>query len=239
VGLSSAALLSLDQWNLEFLSVYASFISLDSASAMAIIVNVLMILIMASYGYMLTANIFVGKAIGEGNGNKAIRYAKILALFTFIQAAIVAILLVIFRSKVASTFTDIASVASIVEENLQWVALLAVVHCMAIVLGGIMRGLGKSTSATLFVFIAFYMIGQPCGAIYTFVLGFDIAGLIFGFLTGSCSLGLLVYMNLTCFSDWNQIALEIRSTMLKDRRSQVPLQDDEDFENEGSNAFDE
>lgn len=83
VGLSSAALLALDQWNLEFLSVFASFVSLDAASAMSIIVNVLMILIMASYGYMLTANIFVGKAIGEGDAAKALKYAKVTVVFTF------------------------------------------------------------------------------------------------------------------------------------------------------------
>lgn len=82
-------------------------------------------------------------------------------------------------------------------------ALLGVVHCIAIVLGGVMRGLGKSSMATLLVFLSFYLIGQPLGMVYTFVLDMGVTGLIFGFLTGSTTLTFFFYLNLTCFSDWN------------------------------------
>jgi MATE family multidrug resistance protein len=95
-------------------------------------------------------------------------------------------------------------------------ALFLIIHALGMSIGGGLRGMGKQSIATRMVFAGFYLIGNPISIILCFYAGLGMVGITFGFILGSSSMGILFYITTTCFSDWEQISVEVRKKHLVD-----------------------
>lgn len=54
-------------------------------------------------------------------------------------------------------------------------------------------------------------------------------GITFGFIAGSLSMGILVYLSISCFSNWEEISVQIRKHHLVDGAAQNEVIDSEDL----------
>lgn len=106
IGLPSSAMLSLEWWSFEIQAILASYISVVAVGSMVIMVNTLTVLTMIPFGSMIAGAVFVGKSMGEGSPKKAIIYAKLITVYTFIIMVVCAIFLEVFKDNVALIFTD-------------------------------------------------------------------------------------------------------------------------------------
>lgn len=96
-------------------------------------------------------------------------------------------------------------------------------------LGGALRGMGKQSVATSLIFAGFFLIGHPISIILCFYVGLGMTGITFGFITGSFSMGLLIYISITCFSDWEEISKKIRKAHLVDGAEQLDSVENHDI----------
>ena len=71
IGLPAAAMVSLEYWIIEVEVLLSSFIDVISNAAMVIILNTFAIVFIVPYCLHIASNVFVGKAMGEGNYKKA------------------------------------------------------------------------------------------------------------------------------------------------------------------------
>lgn len=134
--------------------------------------------------------------------------------------AICSTILVIYKDWVASLFTNDPNLFRLVTENCKWMALFLIIHALGMSIGGGLRGMGKQSIATRMVFAGFYLIGHPISIILCFYAGLGMVGITFGFILGSTSMGVLFYITTTCFSDWEQISIEVRKKHLVDGSEQ-------------------
>lgn len=95
-------------------------------------------------------------------------------------------------------------------------------------IGGALRGMGKQSTATKCVFAGFYFIGHPTSVICGLFLGLGLTGLLLGFTMGSFAMGMLFYMSLTFFTDWDEKAVEIRKKMMSNHSGHEDV-DNEDL----------
>jgi Na+-driven multidrug efflux pump len=64
------------------------------------------------------------------------------------------------------------------------------------------------------VFAGFFLIGHPISIILCFYAGLGMVGITYGFICGSLSMGVLFYITIACFSDWEQISIDVRKKHL-------------------------
>jgi Na+-driven multidrug efflux pump len=94
-------------------------------------------------------------------------------------------------------------------------------------IGGALRGMGKQSNATKCVFAGFYFIGHPTSIMLGLYFGLGLPGLLMGFTVGSFSMGILFYMSLTFFTNWDEKAIEIRKKMLDSKDGQDGVNNEE------------
>jgi MATE family multidrug resistance protein len=151
--------------------------------------------------------------MGEGRPQAAKTYLYLITIYTTIALAICSGLLVVFKDTVALLFTNSPVLLPIVADNYRYVAVFLVIHGVGMSLGGALRGFGKQGIATRLVFFAFFIIGHPMSAIICFYFGVGLPGITLGFTLGSISMGILFYITITFFCDWENIARDVRKKM--------------------------
>ena len=139
-----------------------------------------------------------------------------ITVYTFIICAIFSALIMLYKDWVAALFTNDPQLLSTVVGHLKWIALFLLVHGIGMSLGGALRGMGKQNVATRLIFAGFFLIGHPLSIILCFYAGLGMQGITFGFIIGSLSMGLLIYISIACFSNWEEISSQIRKTHLVD-----------------------
>jgi MATE family multidrug resistance protein len=85
----------------------------------------------------------------------------------------------------------------------KYISLYLLCYSTALSMGGILRGLGKQHTATILVFIAFFMIGHPTAITLAFYKNLGLIGLLYGLIAASVALILLYIVNLT-WIDWDK-----------------------------------
>ncbi len=229
IGFPSSAMISLEWWSFELQAVMASWLGIVQGGSMVIMVNALTVLAMIPFGAQIAGAVFVGNCLGEGKPRKAKVYQWMITSYTFVVCAIFAALMLMYKEWVAALFTNDAQLLSTVIGHLKWIALFLVVHGIGMSLGGALRGMGKQSVATSLIFAGFFLIGHPLSIILCFYVGLGMTGITFGFITGSLSMGLLIYISITCFSDWEAISKKVRKAHRVDGAEQLDSVDNHDI----------
>ena len=71
IGIPNAAMLCLEWGGMEVLALLASLINVDATGAQIIVINAFFVIMMIPYGGQVGTISCVGKAMGEGNSEKA------------------------------------------------------------------------------------------------------------------------------------------------------------------------
>lgn len=95
---------------------------------------------------------------------------------------------------------------------------ILMLHGLAMVQAGAVRGLGMLELATWMVLIAFYFVALPAAYLFTFPLGMGMIGLWWGVVAGALAEISLYIVILTFYCNWEKLAISI-SQELKLNRS--------------------
>jgi MATE family multidrug resistance protein len=214
IGLPSSAMISLEWWSFELQAVFSSWLGIIYGGSMVIMINTLTVITMIPFGSQIAGAVFVGNCLGEGKPQKAKTYQWLITVYTFVACAVCSSLLVIYKEWVASLFTNDPDLFRLVTENSKYMGLFVLIHGIGMSLGGALRGMGKQNIATRMVFAGFYLIGHPISIILCFYAGLGMVGITYGFICGSLSMGILFYITIACFSDWEKISIDVRKKHL-------------------------
>jgi MATE family multidrug resistance protein len=220
IGLPSSAMISLEWWSFELQAVFSSWLGIIYGGSMVIMINTLTVLTMIPFGSQIAGAVFVGNCLGEGKPSKAKVYQTLITAYTFVACAIFSALLIFYKEWVASLFTNDPDLLRVVTENFPLIGIFLIVHGIGMSYGGALRGMGKQSIATRMVFAGFYLIGHPISLILCFYFDLGMRGLTYGFICGSFSMGAFFYITGTCFSNWEQISIDVRKRHLVDGAAQ-------------------
>jgi len=89
-------------------------------------------------------------------------------------------------------FSNDAQLSHLIAEILVILSGYVIVDGLSVVLGGVVKGVGKQALATPFVFFSYYAVGLPLAALFGFHLKWGVKGLCLGMLLGTA-------VHATCF----------------------------------------
>lgn len=95
-----------------------------------------------------------------------------------------AILFSLFRSQLPFIFNDNAEVVALASTLLLFAALFQISDSTQVITAGLLRGIKDVKVPTVFIFIAYWVIGIPFGYYLTFHAGLGAIGIWIGFITG-------------------------------------------------------
>ena len=70
------------------------------------------------------------------------------------------------------------------------------------------------------VFAGFYLVGIPISLLLCFYFDMGMKGISIGFICGSATMGLLFYITIAGFCNWEEISRDVRKKMKDDGNNQ-------------------
>jgi len=135
-------MLCLEWWSFEVLAFMAGYISVNATAAHVVILNTHVVIIMVPLGAQVAATVLVGQAMGEGNYQKARQYFHLVALYNLVLNGLIALAVVTFSEGLAGVYTSEASIVPLVTDGYKVMAVILMLHGLAMVQAGAVRGLG-------------------------------------------------------------------------------------------------
>ena len=130
--------------------------------------------------------------------------------------------LYLFRSFIATFYTNIPALALEVAHYLKIVAFFYILNCQQSCLVGIARGLGIYHLTNFLVFLTIYALAAPLEWLFAFPMHLGQLGLWLGFSSGFILFIILMCTILIFCYDWQDI---IRQTRLRKEKEERYLQD--------------
>ncbi|MCK4943559.1 MAG: MATE family efflux transporter [Candidatus Aminicenantes bacterium] len=153
-------------------------------AAHQIALNMAAITFMFGLGISASASVRVGNAVGR----KDFAYARRAGFISVVLSAAVmgsfGILFIILRKQLPQLYVTDVSVINIASSLLIIAALFQISDGVQVVSLGILRGLADTRFPTIITFVAYWVIGLPCGYLLGFVMNYKAQGVWIGLFLG-------------------------------------------------------
>lgn len=155
---------------------------------------------LASISYMMATGISAAATVRVGNqlGQRDIPTMRIAAFTCFLMAilfmAFTGLVFMIFNHFLPTLYTSDPAVISIAASLLIVAALFQLSDGIQVVGLGALRGMGDVKLPTLVTFMAYWVIGLPCGYLLAFVLEFGEEGVWYGLLIGLSITAIILFI---------------------------------------------
>ncbi|KAG8347053.1 putative MatE [Trypanosoma vivax] len=223
VGIPSLIAVCAEWWAFEVQACFAVSISPLSLAVIGVDMNILSLLFSISLGVSVSASVITGNALGSHHPIFAAQYARFIIICDIILGSITATLLWYFGGYVARFYTNVPEVASVVEKTMPLVALCHMGDSLQFCLQGVFRGAGRPKQAAQAVLSSLWFIGLPASALYVYVLGLGVEGVVGGLLTGFLFEIPLLYL---LMSRWNWEDLAREAQVIAEGEDAALLPDD-------------
>ncbi len=132
-----------------------------------------------------------------------------MVLYNFILNGIISLAIIANKEALASVYTSEESIIPLVTDGYVVMALILMIHGLAMVQAGAIRGLGMLHLATWIVLIAFYFVALPAAYLFTFTMRMGMVGLWWGVVAGSIAEVALYLAILYFHCDWKELSITI------------------------------
>uniref|UniRef100_A0A8C5HND7 Multidrug and toxin extrusion protein n=1 Tax=Gouania willdenowi TaxID=441366 RepID=A0A8C5HND7_GOUWI len=200
LAIPSMLMLCLEWWMFEIGGFLAGVISEVELGAQSISYQIAVVAYMSPMGFSAAASVRVGNALGAGNVEQAKISSKV-PIICACESKIIAL------KKPTQLIHNIQEIVQRVSDVMILFAFNHMADCIAGVIGGVVRGVGKPLTGALCSLVGYYFLGIPIGITLMFVVGLGIVGLWVGLCI--CvyvqALFLIIFI---CRLDWNKAAQE-------------------------------
>lgn len=170
-------------------------------------------------GLQTAGSVLVGQSIGALDIPSAKRYQIIVQLFGILISLTVGSIIYFCRGLITHYYTNIDEVIELTDVLLQFLAVFHQFDALQGVSGGILRGLGKTTHASVASGISYWVISLPMEYILAFKLNYGVLGLWMGQLFGSTFHAVCqTYLVMFHFGDWRKLAEEARESIEQENK---------------------
>ncbi|KAL0044914.1 hypothetical protein WJX82_001888 [Trebouxia sp. C0006] len=155
-----------------------------------------------SLGISMAVSTRVSNELGASRPRFASHASSVSLCLDVVCTLGVGALIFLFRHQWGLLFSNDAQLSHLIAEILVILSGYVIVDGLSVVLGGVVKGVGKQALATPFVFFSYYAVGLPLAALFGFHLKWGVKGLCLGMLLGTA-------VHATCFFflvwrlDWN------------------------------------
>ncbi|MFT4095173.1 MAG: MATE family efflux transporter [Niabella sp.] len=139
---------------------------------------------MVSLGLSQAGSIRVSHAYGTYNWKRIAVIGRSTVTLAVIYGAVCCILFSIFRMQLPLLFNHENNVVGIAAGLLLLAAVFQIPDALQAVSAGLLRGIKDVNIPTLFVFIAYWIVGLPLGCLMAFHFGMNERGMWWGFISG-------------------------------------------------------
>ncbi|XP_010556333.1 PREDICTED: protein DETOXIFICATION 29-like [Tarenaya hassleriana] len=207
LSLASAVMLCLEVWYFMALVLFAGYLKNAevSVAALSICMNILGWAAMVAIGTNAAVSVRVSNELGANHPRTA-KFSLAVAVIssTMIGIAISAVLL-IFRERYPSFFTDDEAVRDMVRELTPMLALSIVINNVQPVLSGVAVGAGWQAVVAYINIGSYYFLGIPLGSVLGYKLDFGVTGIWSGMLMGTVIQSMIITW-MICKTNWDKEA---------------------------------
>ena len=203
LGLSGMCQWCFEWWAFEVLALLCGFLpnSVQAIGANAVILNITTSTYMLYLGISVAGSVRIGNSVGAGNEKQAKVVSNLTMIFGIIFSMFVAVLLVFFRKSVPVLFTKDEAIQNLSTTLISGIAIFQIVDAINACVQGVLRGSGCQAIGAKLVFVSYYIIGLPLGAILALFLQFGVAGLWIGVTVGLTIMS-IIGLVIICQTDW-------------------------------------
>ncbi|WP_346237303.1 MATE family efflux transporter [Niabella insulamsoli] len=139
---------------------------------------------MVSLGLSQAGSIRVSHAFGSSNWKRISMIGKSTILLAVIYGSVCFILFILFRNQLPLLFNHEEKVISIAAGLLLLAAAFQIPDAIQATSAGLLRGIKDVNIPTIFIFIAYWVLGIPLGYVMAFYFGMEERGVWMGFISG-------------------------------------------------------
>lgn len=139
---------------------------------------------MVSLGLSQAGSIRVSHAFGSSNWKRISIIGKSTVVLALIYGAVCCILFALFKQQLPLLFNHEEEVISIAAALLLFAAAFQIPDAIQATSAGLLRGIKDVNTPTLFIFIAYWVLGIPLGYLLAFHFGMAEKGIWIGFISG-------------------------------------------------------
>lgn len=139
---------------------------------------------MVSIGLSQAGSIRVSNTLGRKDYNLLRLIGKTTLVTAVIYGFLCGVLYAVFRAQLPHFFTDDATVISIAASLLLYAALFQISDSTQAVSAGLLRGIKDVRIPTLYIIIAYWVVGLPLGSLLAFHYNMGAGGIWTGFIAG-------------------------------------------------------
>lgn len=168
----------------DFSAIMMGWLGTNALAAHQIAINLATISYMTTSGLASAATIRVSNELGKRNITKLRNVAYTLILMALVSMLLWAILFITGRSFLPTLYIDDLEVIKIATPLIVIAGFFQLSDGAQVVCTGALRGLQDVRMPTVFIFIAYWVIGLPLGYYLGFKAGFGSEGIWYGLLIG-------------------------------------------------------
>lgn len=172
--------------------IMIGWLGATSQAAHQVALNLATATFMAASGLALGGSIRVANALGR-NDLPLLRSIGVSNISGgLLYGTICAVLFIVLRNQLPALFTNNAEVASVSSALLVFAALFQISDATQAIGVGLLRGMKDVKTPTIFVAVAYWLIGLPVGYYLSFTLNMGASGIWLGFVTGLTASSILL-----------------------------------------------
>lgn len=168
----------------DFSAIMMGWLGTDSLAAHQIAINLATISYMTTSGLASAATIRVSNELGKRNFEKLKDVAYTLILIALVFMTFWALLFIMGRNILPTIYIDKADVIAIASPLIVIAGFFQLSDGAQVVCTGALRGLQDVKIPSVFIFIAYWIIGLPLGYYLGFKAGYGSIGIWYGLLIG-------------------------------------------------------
>lgn len=184
IGIPSGIQISLEAGAFAISAILVGTLGAISLAAHQIAISLASFTFIISMGLSQAGSIRVSNAFGRHNQRHIAAIGKSTIVMALMYGTFCAILFALFRHQLPFIFNNDSDVVMIASLLLLFAALFQISDSTQAICAGLLRGIKDVKIPTVFILIAYWVVGLPLGYYLTFMKGMGAVGIWIGFITG-------------------------------------------------------
>lgn len=192
LGWPSSVQMGLEVLAFAATALLAGRLGQTALAAHSIVLSFIALLFMVPLGAAFGTTTRVGNLIGAGKQESLPSALAAAGVFAVVAVVFNVLVLLVGSESVPHLYTSDSRVLTMAKATFVVAAAFQVFDCVQVVVGGALRGMGRTRAPALGVFIAYYVVGLPLGYHLGITKGGGLTGLWWGLASGLMILAVLV-----------------------------------------------
>ncbi|XP_071709321.1 protein DETOXIFICATION 31-like [Rutidosis leptorrhynchoides] len=207
LSLASAIMLCLEIWYFMVLVLFAGYLKNAeiAVDALSICTNILGWVVMVAIGFNAAISVRVSNELGAAHPRTARFSVLVVVVSSFLIGLLLAIILIIFRHRFPSLFSENAQVQGVVYKLTPLLATCIVINNIQPALSGVAIGAGWQAVVAYVNIACYYIFGIPLGLSLGFVVNMGVQGIWIGMMTGTMVQTMILFWFVYA-TNWNKEA---------------------------------